>query len=493
MVRQAGITVWWPGWFGGLDLPTYSCLTPTLMAVLGAPLTGALAALVSIAVMNELLKSTLRPVAASSVFALIIMCNLFGGRITFLVGTAIGLGAALALARNRPVVSASLGVLACLASPLAGLFLGISAVALALTNARLRQSAIVLSGALAATAGVLYVLFSGAGVMPTPEWQMLLSITAVLIVAAVCPSPTVRIGCVLLVMSLVLAMTVPTAVGLNMTRMVWLLAATMIVAYARTSTVWVASLMALTVLFPIVDASQQVTTAQNASAREAFYQPLLAQLKLQSDQNPASLGQRVEVLEPRTKGAARYVAMEVPIARGWDRQADRAHNELFYNEDELLNPASYHAWLDEMAVGWVAVPTAPLDHASKGEKQLIEAGLPYLERVWTTEDWQLYRVTTAKALAPGAVVLENDHGEITLRVPEPGAYPIQIRWSRHLQVDPTVPSIAQGPESGACLAKAGDWTVLHVPAAGDYTIASDFKPLPFGGTDSDTCLRVGSS
>src|SRR5581483_11094989 len=42
LVRAAGNVWWWTGWFGGLSLPTYSVLSPPMMAMLGVELAGAL-------------------------------------------------------------------------------------------------------------------------------------------------------------------------------------------------------------------------------------------------------------------------------------------------------------------------------------------------------------------------------------------------------------------------------------------------------------------
>src|ERR1700712_1267452 len=41
--RLTHMGTWWVGWFGGLSLASYSVVVPPVMAVLGIPLTGALA------------------------------------------------------------------------------------------------------------------------------------------------------------------------------------------------------------------------------------------------------------------------------------------------------------------------------------------------------------------------------------------------------------------------------------------------------------------
>ena len=46
-----------------------------------------------------------------------------------------------------------------------------------------------------------------------------------------------------------------------------------------------------------------------------------------------------------------YVAPEVPLARGWERQLDIERNPLFYDQDpNALNALSYYGWLLDNAV-----------------------------------------------------------------------------------------------------------------------------------------------
>ena len=78
------------GWYGGLELPSYSVIAPGLMATIGVATTGALAAAICMWVAHQLFRESARPRAASVVFAASVLMNLFGGRITFLVGLAAG-------------------------------------------------------------------------------------------------------------------------------------------------------------------------------------------------------------------------------------------------------------------------------------------------------------------------------------------------------------------------------------------------------------------
>ena len=70
-----------------------------------------------------------------------------------------------------------------------------------------------------------------------------------------------------------------------------------------------------------------------------------------------------------------------------------------------LNAASYRAWLDELAVAYVAVPDTRLDFASVDEAKLIASGLPYLHEVWTTPTGSSTEVNDSAPLARNAQVI----------------------------------------------------------------------------------------
>ena len=127
------------------------------------------------------------------------------------------------------------------------------------------------------------------------------------------------------------------------------------------------------------------------------------------------------MVEPASKGASRYVAASLAVARGWERQADVADNPIFY-QDGALDPTSYRAWLDSLAVAYVAVPNTHLDFASKAEAQLIAGGLPYLDLVWSNENWKLYAVQNPAPLVRNAQLISVAGNQVRLQVPKgPGA------------------------------------------------------------------------
>ena len=156
------------------------------------------------------------------------------------------------------------------------------------------------------------------------------------------------------------------------------------------------------------------------------------------------------------------------MARGWERQADRANNPLFYAPGRI-DAASYRAWLSELAVGWVAVPEAELDYASVSEAELVSTGLPYLQEIWSNADWTLYRVLNAPGLVTPGSVLEIDDRGLTIAahaVHGPlGAALVSL--SRRDQPRRAVPL-------PGCVGERTGGRSSNVPAPGTYRVVADF-------------------
>ncbi|HEY3528264.1 MAG TPA: hypothetical protein VGK78_03875 [Nocardioides sp.] len=487
---KLGNVSWWPGWYGGLELPTYSVIAPGVMATIGVATTGALASAICMWVAHLLFRESARPRAASVVFAASVLLNLFGGRITFLVGLAAAMLAVLALVRRHPWLAGAATVVSVLGSPLAGLFTGIVAAAVLVADRSRRREALVTGAATAGSLGTLALLFHNPGVMGSPPEQMFLALVGLALVVVACREPTIRVGAVIVALGLVACLIVPNSVGLNLTRIVWLSAAPLIVGFGRRPDRHVVALTALALVFPAVDVSWQLAEADSPSASQSYYTPLLTQLRSRMNTD-ATLGQRVEVVEPATKGAARYVGESMPVARGWERQADVTDNPIFY-KDGALDATSYRQWLDQLAVAYVAVPNAKLDFASVDEAKLIAGGLPYLREVWHNNDWKLYQVLGSAPLARHAQVLSVDGNQLRLWVSHRTLVPIQVRWSQHLAVLDGSRPVAEGVRAHGCLSQNGQWTLLHARRAGTYVLTSDFDVLPDGPKRGGVCRTPGS-
>ena len=164
----------------------------------------------------------------------------------------------------------------------------------------------------------------------------------------------------------------------------------------------------------------------------AYYTPLVAYI----DGVPGVPG-RVEIPFTYRHWESAYVAPEVPLARGWERQLDIERNPIFYDQDpNVLNGVSYYRWLLDNAVEYVALPNTALDKSATAEGQLIRSNLPYLEKVWSNPDWQLWRVDGYPGMIEGsATVLGMDADGFRLIVYRPGDLIVRVRPSSHWQVN----------------------------------------------------------
>jgi hypothetical protein len=478
LVHRVGLTVWWQGWFGGLHLPTYSALSPWVMSVLTPPLTGALAAVAAAAAMSRLLRSSLRPTAGMIAFLITDTANLVDGRITFGVGLATGLWCLAVMqqepSRSRAWATGSLAVLTCLTSPLAGLFLAMAMVTrLLVERAPVRHHLAVVSlvaGSLAATG----VLFPGFGSMPFDPITVLPALGCTAGIAVFCHEPRIRVGALVYLVMVLGFLAYPGAVGMNVTRLAWIFTVPLVVAWAPRSRRTVAVLALAAALLPAVDLGRQLVAASDPSSQSAFYRPLVAALAADQAARPHTLGQRIEVVDTRNHWASAQIARHHALARGWERQSDRANNPLFYASGRI-DQASYHAWLSELAVGWVAVPAAELDYASVREAELVSTGLPYLEVIWSNADWTLYRVLSAPGLATPGTVLEIDDRGLTIAA-HATTVRLALRWSPYLVV-----TTAYGRRVAGCVGERDGWTFINVPVRGTYRVVADFDGQLRGG------------
>ena len=190
----------------------------------------------------------------------------------------------------------------------------------------------------------------------------------------------------------------------------------------------------------------------------------------------------MEVVDTANHWGSAYLS-SLSLARGWDRQVDRAVNPVFY-DDGALTAASYHAWLDQLAVGWVAVPAAPLDYAAVQEAALVRGGLPYLRLTWSSHNWRLYRVQGSTALVKGAQVLSVTDGGVTMQTPAAGAVQVRIRWSAYLQVTDRW----SGQPTPSCLTDVGGWVQIYLPRAQAVVLTSQFDPADRLRTPDTDCV-----
>ncbi|MFD6693900.1 hypothetical protein ACWIGG_20285 [Micromonospora aurantiaca (nom. illeg.)] len=495
-------------WYGGVHPWGYSLVSPPLMALLGVRVTGALALLASATAFAALLVRTRvpRPLLGSLVGVVTIAGNLVSGRVTYALGVAFGLAALLALTlparRTRPAAAVVAALLASAASPVAGLFVGLAGVALLLS--RRYADGLLLAVPAAVPLAVTGLLFGEGGWMNISTADTVHAVVTSLVVAALVAYRPVRVGALLSAAGVLASALLHTPVGLNATRLVVMFALPLLAA-AATPPAWftasrlggrlgagrlgagrpdsdahgigrlgqgrsrravgaagLAALLAVVCWWqpPVVTAD--LRSADDPTADPAYFAPLRAELARRG------LTGRVEVPPTRNYWEAARMG-EVPLARGWLRQADIDRNPLFFTTVPgadgtgiPLTSVTYRDWLADNAVQYVAVPDAEFSWVGRSEAKLVELGQPYLTEVWSNRHWKLYAVAEPTPIvgAPGELI-SQDGASITFRALAPGPIPIRVRHDRWLTVS-----------NGATVTRAGKWTTVTVPQPGTYTLTS---------------------
>jgi hypothetical protein len=446
-------------WYGGFNPLGYSVLSPPVMALLGVRLTTALAYVATVVIFAALLKSTAvaRPVAGALTAAVCLTGNLVVTRTTFALGLAVALGAVLALVSGRQRVAAVLAVVAPLASPVAGLFLGVAGGALFLSGRR-RAGVTLAVSALVPTIAVA-LAFGNGGYQTFALKQALIGLIVCLAVAGLCwRRRIVRWGALLSAVLVAVAYVVPTPVGTTATRLPELFAAPIIVAVAAVPLgAVIAATVSVVLLLPPFSITEVRERGDPALSAE-FYAPLLDQLVARGTDGP------IEVVPTERRGEAAFVAPVVAIARGWSRAADTGYSPVFYAG--TLNADTYRKWLEDNAVSYVAISRGPYDWSAPEEVTLVRGGLPYLRAVWSDEKWTLYAVTDPQpVISPPARVIARGPVSLTVSVPEPGEYVVRVHWSRYMSA------------STGCMRPTEDgWSMLVVEQSGTVTIEGSLAP-----------------
>jgi hypothetical protein len=463
LVRSAGLALWDNGWYAGHHTPAYSVLFPPLGALLGVRLAGALAAVAAAVLFARLAGRHWAPVPASAAalwFALATVATLMTGRLTFLLGVAIGVGALLALARGWRAAAAALAVLTTLASPVAGLFSAVAVLAWGLAAPRRRGAAALVAAAALAPALALAVLFPEGGSEPFVASAFWPALAGIAVVAVLLPEREreLRIGAAIYAVACVAAFVVATPLGGNVTRLGALVAGPVLVgavAGGRRAALLVPIALGLAYwqLYPAV--RDVARAAGDPAVAASYYAPLLRYL----DTRPGAF--RVEIPFTENHWEAARVAPRFALARGWERQLDRRHGAIFY--DGTLDATTYRAWLDEHAVAYVALPDAQLDYAARDEVRLIERRPAYLHQVWHDAHWRVFAVRDPAPLVRGAargpIRLTTDGFALTAR--RPGAAIVRVRHSRWWRVTAGRACVERGP---------GGMTRLRVTAPGTVRV-----------------------
>lgn len=474
-------------WYGGMHSADYSVLTPLLMAYAGVRTVSVAAGLVSTWAMAALFvrSGVRRPLPPALVGGASLWCDIASGRTTFAVGVAFAL-LAVRCVQRAPVRWT--GALACatltaLSSPVAALFLGVVGAGYAAHRRWRAAAALSVPPVLVLGAVAVLFPFQGEQLMHPQTVVVPLVISVALIAAAPRHWRTVRAGAVVYALGLVATACVDSPVGTNVERLASIAGLPLAAAaLAERGGAWlrlrreprvivraqhVRRALALTCVLTVglgygtvwltgkTISDLRVSTAVPAWA--AHTEGVTAALhRLNANRH------RVEVVPARDHREAAALAPDLQNARGWNRQLDVRRGRLFYGP--TLSPAAYRGWLDAWAVGYVVLPHGRIDGPAKTEAALVRSEPGWLRPVWRDPYWTVYRVAdpTPLAAAP-ADVLRAGEADVLVRLPAAGATVVRVAWSPWLSA------------AGACVSRAGPWTRLTAPAAGDYRLRATYR------------------
>jgi hypothetical protein len=478
---QQGFGLWNNDWYGGHHILGYSVLFPAVSALLTPQLAAALAATATAALFAPLARRHFGPRAwlGTLVLGAATAINLYTGRLALAFGALPALGAVVALDRDRPLAAAGLALLAALCSPVAALFAALAAAGHALAALIThRRAAPAVAGVVTALAALVPVLalaiaFPEGGTEPFELGTLLpvLVICAAALVAVPREATRLRAGIAIYALSMLAVYLIPSPIGSNIARLGTLLAAPVAALLWWRRRPVLLAVCALPLLYVGWQAPVSDVTALwgNPSTSAAYYRPLLRFLEAQPGGREHAL--RIEIPFTDSHWEAYRVAPTVPLARGWERQLDRAENPLFY--DGRLTATTYDRWLHSSAVRFVALPDATLDASAAREAALIRAGQPYLQLVVHTAHWHVYAVVDPTPLAQGgATVRAMGPDWIALRAWRAGTVTLHVRFTPYW-------ALASGE---GCVAPDGDATRLTLRRPGPARLAIRFSPARIRAT-----------
>jgi hypothetical protein len=466
LVKQYGIVLWNGQWFGGHATLSYSVLTPVLSALVGPVAVAIASGVVGAVLFERLARHQLGATSwlGAAWFGAGTAANVVVGRVPFALGMALGLAAMLALQRRLVVLAAIAALLTTLASPVAGVFVVIGGAAWALGGGRQRWW----SGALVAAAvllplAVLHLVFPGDGFFPYEPWAVAtdVALAALCFALASRAHVTLRIGAVLYASMAVLAFAVPNPLGGNISRFSQFFVGPILACLLWPRRKLLVGLLAAPLLaWQWTPALQTIVAPENPTeASRSYFEPVVEQVLART-----AVPGRMEIPVTVNHWESAYVADRIPLARGWERQLDLAYNPVFY--DGSLDAASYERWLIDNGVQFVALPDAALDDSSATEARLLASAPPYLDLVWSSPHWQLWRVRGYQGLISGpATVVRQDATGFQLQVEAPGDVILRARPSPHWHVD-----------GEGCVGSTDDgWTLLKGLQPGTVDLTQQWR------------------
>jgi hypothetical protein len=477
---ERGAVVWDNLWFAGqYPLSSYSLLYYPLAVLVGNTGLGigavALAAALFCSVLQREWKSAARWPARS--FAVLAAGQAFTAAYPFDLGLATLLATVWALQRRRPWLAAACTLVTICLSPLAFLFLALTAIALFLPRRRIdRRSATAAAAFVVAAAGQITVL----ALLPTPGlvypygwWRFLTGLLVAGLGAALALRGRggLRLASIFMVWAAAstILFAVPSPVGHNVVRASVFAFPLVLLAGAladfRPRWLTVAAVAAALAAAVVPYAPMIADRASGRGSQLAFWRPVLGYLAAHRGH-----GYRVEAIPTSNHWETYYLPTAgIPIARGWYRQLDIADDPTLYGR--TLTPGVYRNWLRANGVEYVVLPHLPLGaDGAEREAALVRSGAAGLRRVWAGPEATIYALPSPTPILTGPAassIARVESSSIEGHLSAPGTYLLRVHYTPYWTVRP----------GSLCLSRSSTgMTVLHAPNAGRFTIRAIEAP-----------------
>ncbi|CAM5509648.1 hypothetical protein SALBM135S_03487 [Streptomyces alboniger] len=418
-------------WYGGMHTANYSLISPYLMAAVGVKTVTVLSGVAGAFLAAALIERTgiRRPLWPAVLASLGVWCNVASGRTTFALGLAFGLAACLALVRGRrTAVAAVCAALATMGSPVAGLFLVVAGAGYFLVRDWVRAALLMVPPFLVVATTTVLFPFSGEQLMPFD--RIFPPVLFGLALAAAAPREwrVLRLGAGVYAAGTVLTYLIPSPIGTNVERLAELvgpaalLAALLAPGLDRARRIVLTVALVLSSAWVVQKTYDDLAVSTKVPAWAADTQGVVRELeRLGADRA------RVEVVPARNHREATALAPYVNMARGWNRQLDIERGRLFY--DGTFSAATYRAWLDRWAVGYVVLPSGKPDGFAEDKAELVASGPEWLDPVWRDAHWRIFRVKDPVPLVSRpASVVRTTGSDVVVNVPERGSV-TRSAWS----------------------------------------------------------------
>lgn len=460
-------------WYGGMHTANYSLISPYLMAAVGVKTVTVVSGIAGAWLVAAIVARTgiRRPLLPAVLASLAVWCNVASGRTTFALGLAFGFAACLVLVRERRIgVAVVCGALATMSSPVAGLFLMVAGAGHFFVRDWGRAAALLVPPVVVVGATTVLFPFSGEQLMPFDRIFPPVVFSLALVVAAPREWRVLRWGAAVYATGTVLTYLIPSPIGTNVERLAELLApaallgALLMPSLSRVRKSVLAIALVLSTAWVTQKTADDLTVSTTVPKWAADTRGVVRELeRLGADRG------RVEVVPARNHREATALAPYVNMARGWNRQLDIERGRLFY--DGSFSAATYRAWLDKWAVGYVVLPSGKPDGFAEDEAALVASGPKWLQPVWRDAHWRVFKVRDAVPMvsAPASVV-RSTGSAMVVDVPTREPVTLRVVYSPWLRAE------------GACLKRHGDYTRLTVSTPGTYKISSGYGPSPSPST-----------